>query len=191
MVISPRFEEETPAGKEPVSFRFVNTVGSRLGSPDEYLRHPSALSEWLVGNGLVPGPVTISPEALAEALEFRELLFHVFAAIAEGEKPKAPDLGALNKAIERAVSHLFVNEALNWDVKGVSALDRGLMIIALSAAGLLTGPNRSRIRICANDTCGWVFLDHSKNRSRRWCDMSDCGNRAKAKRFQERKKLRA
>jgi predicted RNA-binding Zn ribbon-like protein len=43
-----------------------------------------------------------------------------------------------------------------------------------------------RVRECANHDCGWLFLDLSRNRSRKWCDMSSCGNRAKVRRFRER-----
>jgi len=45
---------------------------------------------------------------------------------------------------------------------------------------------RARVKECDSDTCDWLFLDRSRNRSRRWCDMSDCGNRAKARRYQAR-----
>src|SRR5207249_84080 len=55
--------------------------------------------------------------------------------------------------------------------------------IVRSAVDLLTSGERDRVKECASATCEWVFLDRSKNHSRRWCDMSDCGNRAKARRF--------
>jgi predicted RNA-binding Zn ribbon-like protein len=51
-----------------------------------------------------------------------------------------------------------------------------------SLADLLTGPDRTHLRECANDRCLWLFLDDSKNGSRRWCSMQSCGNRAKARR---------
>jgi predicted RNA-binding Zn ribbon-like protein len=74
---------------------------------------------------------------------------------------------------------------LEWD--GVEALDGVLWPVARSAATLLTSALRSRVRICAaEDGCGWTFLDRSKNQSRRWCSMSDCGNRAKARRHYRR-----
>jgi len=60
--------------------------------------------------------------------------------------------------------------------------------VAVSAAGLLTSPQLVRLRDCANTACGWLFIDHSKNASRRWCDMGECGNRAKARRFRERQR---
>jgi predicted RNA-binding Zn ribbon-like protein len=52
----------------------------------------------------------------------------------------------------------------------------------------LTGDNSRRLRICANDECRWVFNDHSPAGRRKWCDMSSCGNRAKAARHRERQK---
>jgi hypothetical protein len=59
--------------------------------------------------------------------------------------------------------------------------------VAWSAAELLPSENCELIKCCASDTCGWLFLDSTKNHSRRWCDMADCGSRAKAKRYYQRK----
>ena len=56
---------------------------------------------------------------------------------------------------------------------------------------LLTSSQLARVRDCADATCGWVFIDQSKNASRRWCDMGDCGNRAKARRYRARQKADA
>ena len=71
--------------------------------------------------------------------------------------------------------------AWHWAVNG--ALDYPLGPLARSAADLLTAEHfAGRLRQCCGDTCGWLFLDASKNRSRRWCDMRDCGNRAKVRR---------
>jgi predicted RNA-binding Zn ribbon-like protein len=60
--------------------------------------------------------------------------------------------------------------------------------VARAATTLLTSPDLARVRECAGDPCGWLFLDVSKNGSRRWCDMADCGNRAKARRYRARRK---
>jgi predicted RNA-binding Zn ribbon-like protein len=58
--------------------------------------------------------------------------------------------------------------------------------IVKSAADLLVSAQLDRIRVCADPQCGWLFLDSSRNRSRRWCSMDTCGNRAKARRFYKR-----
>jgi predicted RNA-binding Zn ribbon-like protein len=55
-----------------------------------------------------------------------------------------------------------------------------------ACAGLLTSRKRNRIRECQADNCAWLFMDHSRNQSRRWCDMKVCGNREKARRFYRR-----
>ena len=61
--------------------------------------------------------------------------------------------------------------------------------VAHSAAGLLTADDLARVRECAAEHCTWLFVDHSKNRSRRWCDMQSCGNAAKVRRYRSRKQL--
>jgi predicted RNA-binding Zn ribbon-like protein len=66
------------------------------------------------------------------------------------------------------------------------ALDVMLWPVVQSAGELLTSAQIVQVRECAGDTCSWLFLDTSKNHSRRWCDMKDCGNRAKAKRHYAR-----
>lgn len=60
--------------------------------------------------------------------------------------------------------------------------------IAYSFAGLLANQDNNRIKICSNEDCDWVFFDHSKNKSRRWCDDKVCGNIMKARRFRDKKK---
>lgn len=59
--------------------------------------------------------------------------------------------------------------------------------VARSAAELLTSPDAQRVRECALRSCSWLFVDRSRNRRRRWCDMKTCGNRAKARRHYRRK----
>jgi predicted RNA-binding Zn ribbon-like protein len=76
-----------------------------------------------------------------------------------------------------------------WHMTGNKAkLDWILNPVIRSAADLLISEEFSRIKKCADPTCGWLFLDISRNRSRRWCDMRDCGNRAKASRFYKKSK---
>jgi len=74
-----------------------------------------------------------------------------------------------------------------WDETAPS-LDRPIWLIVRSAANLLTSEETSSIRECASETCSWLFVDRSRTRRRRWCDMSTCGNRAKARRHYQRRK---
>jgi predicted RNA-binding Zn ribbon-like protein len=118
-----------------------------------------------------------------EAAALREALYRLFAAIAARRAIDPADLAVLNAM--RARTRL--GRDLEWEwADGPDALDAVLGPIVSSAVDLLRSPERERIRICAADDCVWLFLDTSKNRSRRWCDMKQCGNRAKARRFQRR-----
>jgi predicted RNA-binding Zn ribbon-like protein len=71
---------------------------------------------------------------------------------------------------------------------GADALDRPLWPVLWSAADLLTSARLAQARTCADPRCGWMFLDESKNRGRRWCAMENCGNRAKVRRHYERRR---
>ncbi len=78
---------------------------------------------------------------------------------------------------------------LGWvPVAGTEALGRALWPLVRSAVDLLTSPDLERLKLCEADDCGWLFVDASRNRSRRWCDMSGCGNLAKVRRFRARRR---
>lgn len=122
-------------------------------------------------------------EVLARARALRDALYQLFAAIVEEREAPADALAELN----RAVGRLEIGADWRWTWSCAPGhLDDMLGPITIAAAQLLTGADRERISMCAADTCAWVFLDTSKNHSRRWCDMKVCGNRAKARRFNAR-----
>ncbi len=127
---------------------------------------------------------------LEQAIALRETIFRIFSAVAEGTPVAELDLEALNAALSPALSRLRVTPSekgygWKWAAEG-DELDRMLWLVARSAGELLTSDERSRVRKCAGYPCGWLFLDTSKNQSRRWCDMKSCGNRAKARRHYAR-----
>lgn len=126
------------------------------------------------------------------AIELREAIYRIFSAISSGSHPKQGDLTILNKNLSRTMAHSRIvsqKSGFVWDIQGNEEdLDRMLNPIVRSAAELLTSDELSRVKKCADDRgCGWLFVDRSKNKSRRWCDMKECGNRAKARRHYERK----
>ena len=123
------------------------------------------------------------------AIAFRETIYRFFVAIAHHQTPEAADLASLNVARAESLAHSRISRAqagyaIDWDSS--AALDRMLWPIALSAAELLTEMDVGRVRQCSG--CDWLFLDTSRNHLRRWCSMSACGNRAKVRRFNERKR---
>ncbi len=120
---------------------------------------------------------------IERARALRDALYDLSAALAEERAAPAAARAELNRAVGRL--EIGPDWAWGWGCSP-SGLDAMLGPITVAAAELFTGPQRERIRMCAADTCAWVFLDTSKNHSRRWCDMKQCGNRAKARRFQAR-----
>ena len=83
---------------------------------------------------------------------------------------------------------VYLEGKLEWGWRvGENELDQVLWPILISASEMLTSPDMERIGICEGDGCGWLFNDQNRNRSRKWCDMADCGNRAKARRFYKKK----
>jgi predicted RNA-binding Zn ribbon-like protein len=76
--------------------------------------------------------------------------------------------------------------AWGWGSSQTEA-DLPVWILSLETSALLTSEAISRLRACGSETCRWLFLDTSKNHTRRWCDMKVCGNRMKARRFQARR----
>ncbi|MGH9163294.1 MAG: CGNR zinc finger domain-containing protein [Vicinamibacteraceae bacterium] len=127
---------------------------------------------------------------LVRARRLRELVFRVFASVAVRRQVAPEDLDELAAFVAAASRHRRLTGAVDhfewrW-TRDAPALDRMLWPIAQSAADLLTSEHVSSVRECAAPTCAWLFLDQSRNQTRRWCDMKVCGNRAKVRRFHQR-----
>jgi predicted RNA-binding Zn ribbon-like protein len=123
------------------------------------------------------------------AISLREALYRIFRSLVSGRKPDSAGIQKLNQEMSRAKTHeeLVFSAASfenRWEEMG-SNLDAPLWPLIRSAAEVLTS-DLSRLRQCGGDECGWFFLDTSRNHSRQWCDMKDCGNLAKVRRFRER-----
>ncbi len=125
------------------------------------------------------------------ALTLRQTIYRLFKSVVEGWQPQPADLEKLNLELAVANQH----EKLSYDREGFAwqwndrpgALDLMLWQVAQAAAELLASNELARVRQCTGQLCGWMFLDTSRNRSRQWCDMKDCGNLAKVRRFRERR----
>ena len=138
---------------------------------------------------------TEAEAAVVRARELRQAIFHVFHALGHGGRVTDADVETINAFLGQARRRLR-REAGGWRLdfeRDGADLEAPLSPIAVSAAELLTSTRADRVRICgAEETgCTWLFVDESKNRSRRWCSMSDCGNRAKARRHYEKLSGRA
>jgi predicted RNA-binding Zn ribbon-like protein len=124
-------------------------------------------------------------------------MYHLFSAQAHGHTADPADVAVINEALAVAMAHARLSVtaegfAWNWageDCTEAVELDQMVWPVVQSAVDLLTSPELDRVGQCADDRgCGWLFLDMTKNRSRRWCDMRDCGNRAKARRHYAKRK---
>jgi predicted RNA-binding Zn ribbon-like protein len=132
----------------------------------------------------------VADSVFKRGLALREAIYRIIKAAMEHWPADKADIERLNGELLIAKSHekLAPSEdgfAWAWD-EGSEALDSVLWPVARSAAELLTSNSLSRVRQCGGENCGWLFLDTSRNRSRQWCDMKDCGNLAKVRRFRER-----
>lgn len=136
-----------------------------------------------------PQEPEISPAPIREVQRFRTTLRRLLDAEARGLSADPKDLAALNNILARSGARrglIPTVRGYGWGwLDGPVRPERSLWPIAFSAARLLEGPDLARLKAC--DGCGRLFLDASHNRSRRWCDMQGCGNRAKAARHRARK----
>jgi predicted RNA-binding Zn ribbon-like protein len=129
---------------------------------------------------------------LARAIKLREALHFLFLSIAAGEPPDRPAIETLNRFLAETGRSRIIEWKRNgfrWHAPNFAATPDGpLTAIVESAAALLTSEDIVHVRECSSATCRWLFLDRSKNHSRRWCDMKVCGNRTKARIFQARQR---
>lgn len=128
--------------------------------------------------------------ALKLALRFREAAFRLLTAHAAGTEPAAADFAEVNRLVKRAQEELELvpvtgHYHLSWRESSAGP-EQLPWRVARSMAELMTSDALLAVRMCAGEACGWLFLDKSRNHLRRWCSMSDCGNRAKAREFYKR-----
>lgn len=129
--------------------------------------------------------------ALRRALRLREALYAVLGAAAGGTPAPEASLVELNRVATVAAAHRELHSSggrfeLVWTEP--AALDLPAWQSALSAVELLAGAHRERLKQCPGDRCGWLFLDRTRNHSRRWCDGRECGNRERVRAHYERRR---
>jgi|SRR5215831_1513562 len=188
-----------------LSLDFVNTLGGqRLTRPKEQLASYADLVSFARQAGILnpdrarrlleqsarhPKKAAV---VLERARELREAIYRIWVAQIRAERPADADMELLNARLADSLKQQRVAKhgerfTLTWaDEEGLESL---LWPIAKSAAELLTGEEAQQIRECeASSTgeCSWLFIDETRNRSKRWCSMASCGNRAKARRHYQR-----
>jgi predicted RNA-binding Zn ribbon-like protein len=200
--------ERIEMGGSWVCLDFANTVDGRpTPVPQDPLRGYADLAAWAAQARVVSArearalaerarrELAAAASALRQAVRLREAIYRVVAAVAGRRPPRAADLAVINAAVVGAHtrSRIVVRgggfarelEGDRW------ALDRVLWPVAQSVGDLLTSADLVAVRECAAPDCGRLFVDTSRNRTRRWCDMRGCGNRAKVRRYYARWRNRA
>lgn len=188
------------------SLAFTNTVAAWVGtrSTREDLLDYDALLRWSVFASVLGGgardrlreEARRSPSAAVgvhrRALRLRESIFRVGLALMKGGSASAGDLVVLDREAREARRHQNLSPRsgrVHWAwTDHVQRLDRVLWPLALDAATVFGGDDVERLKQCPE--CGWLFLDATRNHSRQWCDMADCGNLAKVRRFRRRQRQR-
>eukprot|EP01034_Spumella_vulgaris_P002330 gene2330-3033_t len=155
-------------------------------TPTETLKEPSDLSAWL------KAPKPPIQKEFEQALALRETIHRLFDAVARGKTPAGRDFEELNAALANAPARTALKrekDGYDWylDLRTGTALAL-LAPVLWSAGDLLASAKLAKVRRCANPECLYLFLDESRAGKRRWCTMSSCGNRAKAKRHYHKSK---
>jgi len=182
---------------------FTNTVGDRGAAAEDHFNTYGDVVSWAEARGVVGRGVARrlraaaerrprdAREALAAIVALRESLYTVITAAAAGRSAPAGDLARVNAQVALACTraHLASRRgrfALAFDAPDDDSLAQPItMPVVRAAVDLLTTDVLERVRVCADDSCAWLFVDTTRNRTRRWCDMKVCGNRNKVRRFRE------
>jgi predicted RNA-binding Zn ribbon-like protein len=186
-----------------LALNFANTVSDRASAnPREKLTDYNRLVFFGIDSGVLtrgdrlfaragesPG---LGKSALQKAIQFREALYAIFSAAVEHRTIPGNALTHLNLMLQEAAAHgrlVYRDRRFVWEWMYMdNYLDSLLWPIARAAADLLMSEELQNVRLCAAEDCGWLFVDRTKNRRRRWCDMKVCGNRVKARRHYQRLK---
>lgn len=189
-VTTPHESSREPApGELALVQGFVNTLDSEDGLRQvETLNRPADLERWLRDRGLLERGSNIGAPELRRALEVRRALRALLLANTGG----ALDPGAvemLNRAGRRAQQSVrFAADGSAELAPATGGLDGAIARLLGAVARSMADGSWERLKACPNPDCEWAFYDRSRNRSSRWCKMSECGNRAKARAFRERKR---
>jgi predicted RNA-binding Zn ribbon-like protein len=187
-----------------VALDLVNTLDWRFREeppPEELLKDYYDVTQFSAQGGLISDALgrrlmrSVSDGKAAQVVnavrELRELAAQVLYAALEGDDPSASAVKLLEKYFREAREAqrlLWDGEKLAWrlsqsPVQSADLAELPLWTLSLRVAELMTSDEMQMLRACGNPECQWLFLDTSKNHTRRWCDMKICGNRMKARRF--------
>ncbi len=183
----------------------VNTLDWRFreSGPEELLEDYGDLVGFAEQSGLVSAtdarklargvPESRSSKIVKGVRDLRETAAEALYAVVDGKSPSAGALKRLEECFAEARKQQALRwngEKLEWSLPQSSTLpELPLWLLSLSTAAFMTSEQMHLLRECGNADCRWLFVDTSKNHTRRWCDMKICGNRMKARRFKTQHKI--
>jgi predicted RNA-binding Zn ribbon-like protein len=191
----------------PVCLDFINTLDDRPSSePKELLKSYIDLARFGEDSGILAEEQVdrlfeksmesreAADESLAAAIQLREAMYEVFWSLIRKKPVPRGALYVVNQYAQEGARHMNVvatTKGFEWRFEESENFDAAWWPIARSAVELPASDQLPFVRACASKTCEWLFLDESKNHRRRWCDMTKCGNRAKARNFYTRQRKAA
>jgi len=188
-----------------LGLNFLNTQNwIHSGEPEEMLNRYDDFLLWSFEAGVISADerevlsarAAADPAQAALALraihEIRSALYKIIARLIEAQQPDPRDLERFNMALKGALSHRrieFASPAMRWTFQAEPLpFEYPLWPVLLAAADFLASTDTARVHMCANPTCGWVFLDRSRNGTRKWCSSTSCGNRLRVRQYYARKR---
>ena len=196
----PRIDHRHGAVPLETAFDFLNTIELEDGALVERLTSLDDAIEWLADHDVIGDRAWFAApartvdgraSALARLIDARTALRDVAHAVAHERSPDSAAIAVVNHTLEarERIQLVGADDGVRLGHIHVGdPIDDVLARIAEPIVREIGAGNDDRIRICANDTCRWIFYDESRAGRRRWCDMATCGNRAKARRHRERQK---
>ena len=168
-----------------VALDLVNTISwPNTGRRHDWFDPPDNITAWLGGVRLEP--VAFASSEVAAVCDLRDSIANIMRPLAHGERPRPHAADRFNEYLAAANSRRYVDPStLSWcwpRRRLIEAFDP----VLIDAAELVTSGDQDRLKHCPS--CDWLFQDQTRNGRRRWCDMADCGSRAKARSYYHRHK---
>lgn len=163
---------------------FLNTANPKSGRDD--FNGPSALRAWLIEHQLLTRTATVSEADLQQAIAVRQALYRLLEARQSGASDhEAADV--LNRSARSAQMSVWFGDEGRARIEPLApAVDGALGKLLAIVVDAMAEGSWDRLKVCRGDDCAWAFYDRSKNRSGTWCDITDCGNVAKARTYRAR-----
>ena len=165
---------------------FLNTLNLTAGT--DSLADPSGLADWVRTHPAGYQDEDPSIQDVAWATELREAIRDLAAGNSIGEKPAPAAYEVLDRVSGATAVRMRFTQGLPAGLESVAVgLEGAAASLLVALYGVMESGEWARVKVCRNPACRWAYFDRSRNHSRIWCEMAECGNRMKARRFRQRR----